>query len=515
MALKELYEQICVGQNLRANLIELKKQLRETEKQNQFREISGENYDRIMKCLADDDPKVRKNAAAVLGVLQVQGAVDVLMDAWEAEETLFVRADYILALAGLDCESYMDAFHRRLEALRAYDAPENEKKHIQAEMAALQELIFKKEGLKKHVFSGYHRPNDVILTTLPAFREALAADLPFQKTALKSGMRTTVSDMSIVQTSRLWQEMLFVLNGGRNLSTRTDLPDKSDNNHAFVREREYFPMRPELLAGELKKSDLLAVLTENHKGEPPFFFRVGLSGSIPKEERSDFAKKTAAAVERAFDGRLVNSVSHYEAEIRLIVNREGGVKPFLILFTLPDHRFSYRKFYVASSMRPQTAAGILALAKPYLKEYAQVLDPFCGVGTLLLERRFAGSVRSAYGIDTYGEAIQKARANTRLTGMPVNYINRDFFDFTHEYPFDEILTDMPDVSGERGQTDELYRRFFEKSAGLLAERGRVFCYSREMSLVKKHLRLSGRFRLLAEFCILEKSGAYLFVLEKK
>lgn len=226
-------------------------------------------------------------------------------------------------------------------------------------------------------------------------------------------------------------------------------------------------------------------------------------------------KKTAAAVERAFDGRLVNSVSHYEAEIRLIVNREGGVKPFLILFTLPDHRFSYRKFYVASSMRPQTAAGILALAKPYLKEYAQVLDPFCGVGTLLLERRFAGSVRSAYGIDTYGEAIQKARANTRLTGMPVNYINRDFFDFTHEYPFDEILTDMPDVSGERGQTDELYRRFFEKSAGLLAERGRVFCYSREMSLVKKHLRLSGRFRLLAEFCILEKSGAYLFVLEKK
>ncbi|MCC8080652.1 MAG: methyltransferase [Lachnospiraceae bacterium] len=514
MALKELYEQICAGQDLRANLIELKKQLRETEKQNHFREISGENYDRIMKCLADDDPKVRKNAAAVLGVLRVQGAVDVLMDAWEAEETLFVRADYILALAGLDCESYMKAFHRRLEALRVYDAPENEKKHIQAEIAALQELILIKEGLKKHVFSGYHRPNDVILTTLPAFREALAADLPFQKTTLKSGVRTTVSDMSIVQTSRLWQEMLFVLNGGSHLSTRQDL-SVTPNGHEFVRNREHFPMRPELLAGELKKSDLLTILVENHKGEPPFFFRIGLTGAIPKEERSGITKKIAEAVERAFDGRLVNSVSHYEAEIRLNVNREGGVTPFLKLFTLPDHRFSYRRFYVASSMRPQTAAGILALAKPYLKEYAQVLDPFCGVGTLLLERRFAGSVRSAYGIDIYGEAIQKARANTKLTGMPVNYINRDFFDFTHEYSFDEILTDMPAVSGDREQTDELYRRFFEKTAGLLTERGRVFCYSREMGLVKKHLRLSGRFRLLAEFCILEKSGAYLFILEKK
>ena len=29
---------------------------------------------------------------------------------------------------------------------------------------------------------------------------------------------------------------------------------------------------------------------------------------------------------------------------------------------------------------------IVALAEPYLKENAQILDPFCGVGTMLIER---------------------------------------------------------------------------------------------------------------------------------
>jgi len=492
MTVKEIYAQICAGSDLRASLIELKKQMKETDRQDQFREICEGHYDVIMKCLADDDPKVRKNAAAVLGLLRIQEALDVLMDAWEAEDTLLVRAEYILAMAELDCESCLDVFHRRLDELRSYEAPENERKHVRAEMAALQELILKKEGAKKHVFSGYHRTNEVILTTLPAFREALAADIPFRKMMLKSGVRTMVSDMSVVQTGRLWQEMLFVLHG-----------------------KKRFSADPELLAADLKETDLFGILTENHKGEPPFYFRVGVTGAMPKEETGAFAKKAAAAIERAYNGMLVNSVSNYEAEIRLAVGREGNVTPFLKLFTLPDHRFSYRKYSVAAGMRPQTAAGIMALAKPWLKEYAQVLDPFCGVGTLLLERRYAGPVRSAYGIDIYGEAIQKARANTKLAGMPVNYINRGYFDFTHEYLFDEIVTDMPVMSGDRPQTDALYRRFFEKSAEVLSGRGRVFCYSREMGMMKKYLRISGRFRLLAEFCILEKSGAYLFVLEKK
>ncbi len=491
MRQEEIYRQISAGEDLRANLIELKKLLKEDAGPERFREICGGDYDGIMKCLSDGDPKVRKNAAAVLGILKAPDAVDVLMDAYEAEETLYVRPEYPCALAELDCEEYLPALHARLEELCSGDVPENEKKHVQAEISALRELLYKKEGMKKHTFSGCQRGNEVILTTLPAFREVLAADIPFRKTLLKGGVRTTVTDMQLLQTNRIWQEMLFVINGGKSLSGD-----------------------PEQLARELRQGDLLAVLTENHRGDAPFWFRVGVSGMLPKEEKGRFAGKAAAAAEEAFEGALLNSVSHYEAEIRLIMGSDGRVTPFLKLYTLPDRRFSYRRYSVSTGMKPQTAAGLLALAKPWLKEYAQVLDPFCGAGTLLLERRFLTPVRSAYGIDIYGEAVKKARANTKLAGMPVNYINRDFFDFTHAYQFDEILADMPADFGDRAEADAFYRRFFEKAESLLAEHGRVFCYSREMGFVKKYLRLTGAFRLLAEFCITEKSGTYLFIMEK-
>ena len=40
-------------------------------------------------------------------------------------------------------------------------------------------------------------------------------------------------------------------------------------------------------------------------------------------------------------------------------------------------------------------------------------------------------------------------------------------------------------------------------------------FSREMGLVKKQLRLHPRFRLAQEFCIQEKNGSYLFIVEKR
>ena len=271
----------------------------------------------------------------------------------------------------------------------------------------------------------------------------------------------------------------------------------------------------ETLAAQLAESDLMQILAETHKGDVPFCFRIGVSGAMSLEERSIFSKRVAAAIEGAFERNLINSTSHYEVELRLLQHREGGFVPLLKLYTLPDHRFDYRRYYVAASMKPMMAAGLMALAKPYLKEYAQILDPFCGVGTLLMERRFAVPARNAYGIDTFGEAIEKARVNSKIAGMQTNYINRDYFDFVHDYKFDEIVTDLPAGNLSKPELDDLYRRFFEKSDEVLAEDGRMIFFSREMGLVKKQLRLHPQFRLAQEFCIQEKNGSYLFIVEKR
>ena len=44
---------------------------------------------------------------------------------------------------------------------------------------------------------------------------------------------------------------------------------------------------------------------------------------------------------------------------------------------------------------------------------------------------------------------------------------------------------------------------------------RMIFFSREMGLVKKQLRLHPQFRLAQEFCIQEKNGSYLFIIEKR
>lgn len=68
------------------------------------------------------------------------------------------------------------------------------------------------------------------------------------------------------------------------------------------------------------------------------------------------------------------------------------------LFTLKDTRFSYRKESYAAAMAPVQAALLMELSKPWLVDGAQVLDPFCGVGTLLVERVKAGNADPLYGL---------------------------------------------------------------------------------------------------------------------
>jgi len=69
----------------------------------------------------------------------------------------------------------------------------------------------------------------------------------------------------------------------------------------------------------------------------------------------------------------------------------GSCFPVLSFHTLPDKRFVYRKNAIAASIHPSAAALMMELASPYLKEDAQIMDPFCGVGTMLIERDTPGA----------------------------------------------------------------------------------------------------------------------------
>ena len=100
------------------------------------------------------------------------------------------------------------------------------------------------------------------------------------------------------------------------------------------------------------------------------------------------------------------------------------------------------------------------------------------------------------------EAIDGARENAALAGEQINFIHRDFFDFKHDYLFDEIVTNMP-VRGKmtREQLDRLYEKFFRKALTILEKEAVIVMYTGEIGFVKKQLRLHREFSLLEEYCM--------------
>ena len=222
----------------------------------------------------------------------------------------------------------------------------------------------------------------------------------------------------------------------------------------------------------------------------------------------------SAELERQSGRRLINSASDYEIELRLIENKDHELNMPLKLYTINDERFSYFKKHIAASIKPVNAALMVELAKEYMIPDAQVLDPFCGVGTMLIERQKIVKANTSYGLDINAEAITGAKENTQAAEQIVHYVNRDFFTFEHDYLFDEIFTDMPFALNDKVtlEIDNIYKRFFKAASRRLTDSGRIIMYSRNPQMALKYSKSSG-YRILKRIAISEKNNSELIVFE--
>ena len=283
--------------------------------------------------------------------------------------------------------------------------------------------------------------------------------------------------------NRNQRETVASLAGGRPhpLGVMTDTDDLTKLMLVRVFRDVLFPVpvqtliepKPEVAAQTIWEP-MLALCRKYHKEDAPFYFRVECKSNMTLEERS------------------------------------------LKFYTLVDVRFQYRKNAISASIHPSTAALIMELTVPYLKEDAQIMDPFCGVGTMLIERDIRVPAREKYGTDIFGEAIDKARENASVAGELIHFIHRDFFDFRHEYKFDEIITNMP-VRGRmtKEELDHLYKSFFDKALEILQREAVIIMYTQELGFVKKQIRLHTQLHLLQETCMQTKTGFYLLVIGVK
>lgn len=494
---KELFENIIKGIDVRQNLSKLRQEIKVTANRNELLALVGEDgrmMIEIKQLLTSDDAKTRKNAALLMGDLELQDFCDSLFQAYEAEDQMFVKSSYLTALRPFNYYEYLPNFKQRLDELAGTELTIDNKKHIEEEMRALTELIVEVEGIATHEFTGYTKSYECVLLTnrinAKVTEEQIKKIPACEAKTFTAGVLVKTSNLFNILPIRTYSELLFMVSGMNTCE-----------------------MEAVAAAAKIAKSNLLDFMSESHSGSAPFYFRVEIKSKMPLDKKSAFAKKFSSELERLSERRFLNSPSNYEFEIRLIENKLGNFNVLVKLNTIEDHRFDYRKENIAISIKPVNAALLVALAKEYMIPDARVLDPFCGVGTMLIERQKVVKANTSYGIDILAEAIEKAKINTDAAGQIIHYVNKDFFDFTHEYVFDEIFTNMPFAIGRKTEEEiyELYSKFFETAKNFLTHDGTIIMYSHNRNYVKQ-LALAHRFTIIDEFTIMEKEETFLFIL---
>lgn len=492
MLMSNYLESIRNQEDLRKTLIDLRNVIREEEQQKALAyELAGD-FSAFTELLHHEDPKVRKNAVLILGEMECDDLCETIWKAYEEEKTLFVKADYLRGLAHCDCRALLPRMKERMNLLTHQTVLPEEEKHYRNEVSALQTLILKNDKTRHHKFIGQHVKHEIILMTNRNHREITAQQLGDREIRfLAGGVKLESDNLDEIQKIRTYSELLFA-------PPETLVLDGS----------------PDHMAKQLTSRWLMDFLDENHEGGFPFYFRLEIRSGLNQEQKVDLVKKMSLALERETERRLVNATSGYEVEIRLVANKMGRFIPLVKLFTMADWRFAYRKEALPTSIAPVNAALTMALAKNYLKENAQVLDPFCGTGTMLIERAKMTMCGSIYGLDILEDAISKARKNTEFVRLPIHYINRNYFNFKHDYLFDEIISNLP-ATGKNRDLDSirvLYEKFLKKSEEHLKNNAILVLYTPHPEALVECVKRNSHYRIQEEFVINEREGSHVLVL---
>ena len=300
--LKELFKQ----QNIRTNLSDLRKLAKNDSVKVELQSAIAEHNQLFFDFLKNEDAKTRKNAALLLGDVAYQPAANALYEAYVAEETLFVRASYLQALAELDVEEKLDELKKCLDALHAEKPTMENKKHVEEEIRALRAIIIGYEGINHHTADLVGKKVSVILFTNRSQRETVRRTIDCGKATIHPlGVHVETENLPELMKLRTYREMVFPLNI-----------------------ESFLPANPIECAKAIWDSDIMEVLNNLHIEAGNYYFRIECKSSMSLEERSIFTKKLAAELESLSKGDLINSTSDYEVELRLIATRKGNFSQF-------------------------------------------------------------------------------------------------------------------------------------------------------------------------------------------
>ena len=242
------------------------------------------------------------------------------------------------------------------------------------------------------------RPAETLyLATLLAGLEPVAAD----------ELATKVPSSTLRETLR--GKLLFTALGGPEplLALRT-----VDNVYAVAGRFSVGPHRMHLaeLTAAVAALDIGAaareVMDEGQRRRPTAFVNASRAGKHTYS-RFELAEAALRGVLAAQPEWRAGTPDRHDVELRIDVAGQDAI--LAVRLTPPEFRFrGAGRQFAPAALRPPVAHALVWLTRPQADE--AFLDPFCGSGTILVER-LVYPVRRAFGGDLSAEALHAAREN--------------------------------------------------------------------------------------------------------
>jgi 23S rRNA G2445 N2-methylase RlmL len=179
----------------------------------------------------------------------------------------------------------------------------------------------------------------------------------------------------------------------------------------------------------------------------------------------------AKSVESISGWRYTEDDRAGDINLRLFIDHETawvGMR----LATTPLHRRAYKQEHLPGSLKPSVAAAMLFVAA--VAPSHSVLDPCCGVGTILIEAASLGATTS--GGDSDVAALAAARSNAEAAGVQIDVHAWD----ARALPLagatiDRLVTNLP--WGRQVEVDSALSHFYLEACAemerVLAKNGRI------------------------------------------
>src|SRR5216683_2821011 len=219
-----------------------------------------------------------------------------------------------------------------------------------------------------------------------------------------------------------------------------------------VQSRVYFS--PGTRAGRRLRFRVVARLAGEHEFRRVDFQRVVERGILERKDRT---------------WRLDEAEADVEFWVTMIDTE------FFITVRLSDDRMRHRDYKTAhrpASLRPAIAAALAWLSSPHDDDI--VLDPFCGAGTILIERAHLGRYVMLIGSDRDRAALAAAETNVGNRYKPIQLENWDAAALPlADRSVNAIVTNLPwgIRYGTHGENRKLYPRWFAEFDRVLKSGG--------------------------------------------